>query len=706
MKWTISKSTRRNPRKIIAQTLIFTASALILFYFFPGREKFRYLFQEGKPWKYELLTASFDFPIYKSAEELDQEQQELQHFAYYTADESLLSQQLELLATQYRRSSNTQFPKSLYNTLSQELTTVYEQGILPIEQYETAMADDMSAIKVLYGNTSHHYPDSLLLTTRTAYSQIAQALTSENEKELFRKLNINTYLKPNVAYDSIQTARVKNELIQRIPLSIGMVQVGERIVDRGEIVSHRTYLILKSLERVSQKRGGEEFADTQATTLGGRIVVILSLLLLLFLFLHLFRPAIYDDIRTLLFITMLVVSVTVTAFLVSGIGGLTIYLVPFSILPIILVTFLDSRIALYAHLVVVLLSAFVAPFTLEFIFLQIAVGMVAIDSLQELVNRSQLVRCAILCFLTYAVTYVGYVLLVEGGWGHINGMMFLYFGISCLLLLFAYLLIYLLEKGFGFTSNVTLVELSDINSPILRELSEVCPGTFQHSLQVSNLASGAAHVIGASPQLVRTGALYHDIGKIPNAAFFTENQSGVNPHDNLTYEESAGIIIMHVQNGMKLAEKHMLPQAIRDFITTHHGMSKTKYFYNSFRNEFPDKEVNEEIFTYPGPLPMTKETALVMMADSVEAASRSLKEYTEESITKLVEGIINAQIADGQLRAAPISFKDVEVVKKLFIEKLKTIYHTRISYPEELYHMVIKTKEQEEAAQKFFSKEE
>ena len=362
---------------------------------------------------------------------------------------------------------------------------------------------------------------------------------------------------------------------------------------------------------------------------------------------------------------------------------LGIYLVPFAILPIIVCTFLDSRVALYSGLIAILLSAFAAPFPLEFIFLQVMVAMAAIYSLRDLVKRSQLVRCSIIVFCTYCICYVGYTLVVEGDWSKVNMLMFLYFAINSVLLLFAYLLIYLLEKMFGFISNVTLVELSDINSPILRQLSENCPGTFQHSLQVSNLAAEAANKIGANAQLVRTGALYHDIGKLANPAFFTENQSGgINPHDKLTYEQSAQIIISHVKDGVKIADRIQLPPRVKDFIVTHHGKSKTKYFYNSFKNKYPDKEIKEELFTYPGPNPHTKETAILMMADSVEAASRSLKEYTEASISQLVENIINGQIMDNLLKDTPLSFRDIETIKQVFIEKLKTIYHTRISYPE------------------------
>ena len=351
------------------------------------------------------------------------------------------------------------------------------------------------------------------------------------------------------------------------------------------------------------------------------------------------------------------------------------------LLTITIVVFLKKSIALISSLISILLCAFAVPYPLEFIFLQMAVTVTAINNMKELVRRSQLLRCVILIFLTYCFTYTGYTLIFED-WTKLDPQLFFYLGINCGLLFFTYLLIYLLEKVFGFVSTVTLVELSDINLPIFRQLSETCPGTFQHSMQVSNLATEAADCIGAQAQLVRTGALYHDIGKMANPAFFTENQNGVNPHNSLPYEESAQIVINHVKDGVKIAEKLNLPQTITDFIKTHHGRSKAKYFYNSYVNEHPDEEVNEELFTYPGPNPFTKEQAILMMADAVEAASRSLKEYNEENISKLVNAIIDSQISDGLLNNSPISFRDICDIKKAFIEKLKTMYHTRISYPE------------------------
>ena len=345
-------------------------------------------------------------------------------------------------------------------------------------------------------------------------------------------------------------------------------------------------------------------------------------------------------------------------------------------------TFFDSRTALFAHLIIVLICSLMVPFPHEFLLLQVIAGMVVTFSLRDLYERSQLIRCAFFIFMSYALCYISLSIYQEADFKKINWMMMLYFGINFILLMFTYILVYMLEKTFGYVSSITLVELSNINTPILKKLSEISPGTFQHSLQMSILASEAAAAIGANAQLVRTGAMYHDIGKMANPAFFTENQSSINPHSQLSFDQSAKIIINHVNDGVKIAEKAMLPKAIIDFIRTHHGRGKAKYFYNSFKNQYPDREIDEEAFTYPGPNPFSKETAVLMMADSVEAASRSLKEHTEENIRALVDKIIDGQIADGLMRNAPLTFKDVETVKNVFVEKLKIMYHTRISYPD------------------------
>ena len=669
-------------RQTIFQSLFFIAAVLLTLYFFPREGKFRYHFQEGKPWRYGLLTASFDFPIYKSSIQIKTEQDSvLKDFQpFYTFNPNIATKQSESLQIAYKTSLKSKLPTYLYNLLQKEIQEVYQQEIVSSNDYERLQKEKITAIRVLENNVSKTYLMSSLLSPRMAYEKIIENLPDEGSRSLVHDCNLNNYLVENLSFDAGTTQKAKDELLQRISISSGVVQAGERIIDRGEIVSPHTYQILKSLETVTLKKTIN--LDRREITILGEAIVIICLYVFFYLFLALFRHKIFNDARRLGFLLIMIVGVTLTAYFTSQLKVLGIYIVPFAILPIIIVTFIDSRTALYAHLITVLLCAFVAPFAMEFIFLQIIIGMTAIDTLSDLVKRSQLVRCAILVFIAYSISYLGYTLLSEGDWTKINWNMFAYFGGSCILLLFAYLLIYLLEKTFGFVSNVTLVELSDINSPILRQLSEICPGTFQHSMQVSNLAAEAAIKIGANAQLVRTGALYHDIGKLGNPAFFTENQSGVNPHQAISYEQSAQIIIQHIKDGLKMADKLMLPQAIKDFISTHHGKSKTKYFYNSFKNEFPDFKINEESFTYPGPNPFTKETAILMMADSVEAASRSLKEYTEESIAKLVNNIIDGQIADGLMKDAPISFRDVETIKSVFIEKLKTMYHTRISYPE------------------------
>jgi putative nucleotidyltransferase with HDIG domain len=359
-----------------------------------------------------------------------------------------------------------------------------------------------------------------------------------------------------------------------------------------------------------------------------------------------------------------------------------VYVVPLAMIPIIIGIFLDSRTAFMAHTTIILICSIFLRYPHQFIILQMAAGMTAIYSLRELSQRSQLLRTALIVVISYAILYFAFELIQEDDLTKLNTRMYIYFVINGILLLFVYPLLFILEKTFGFTSNVTLVELSNINNKLLRQMSEVVPGTFQHSLQMANLAAEAANKIGANSQLVRTGALYHDIGKMVNPAFFTENQTNVNPHKNLSYEQSAQVIINHITDGIKLAEKHQLPKVIKDFIRTHHGKGVAKYFYISYKNEHPDEEIDIEKFSYPGPNPFTKEQAILMMADAVEAASRSLSEYTEESIGTLIEKIIDGQVSEGYFKECPITFKDIATVKALFKEKLKTVYHTRITYPE------------------------
>jgi len=360
-----------------------------------------------------------------------------------------------------------------------------------------------------------------------------------------------------------------------------------------------------------------------------------------------------------------------------------VYIIPYAIIPIVVRTFFDSRTAQTTHLVTILICSLLIPLSFEFVLMQLIVCWVALYVLKDLSKRSELMKCALFIFAAYILVYLGLMLFQEGNLLKISERMLLYFGINFLFVLFTYPFIYILEKVFGYISNVTLVELSDINTTVLRQLSESCPGTFQHSLQVSMLGVAAATKVDANPQLIRTGALYHDLGKMKNPNFFIENKiEGYDPHENLSFEESARIITDHVPEGVKIAEKHDIPQAIVKFIKTHHGKGKAKFFYNSFRNQFPDAEIDEEVFSYSCDNPDTKETAILMMADSVEAASRSLTEYSEDSIRNLVNKIIDIQISDGLLSESPLTFKNITDIKNVFVERLLSVYHSRIAYPE------------------------
>ncbi len=675
--------------KRMLQFLFFIAAVALITYFFPREKKFNYSFQEGRPWKYDLLTAPFNFPIYKDdavfKHELDSIERNFR--PAFVQNDEVARQAIQGFKTELSEYTKKHFTSNISSSIDSDvwvkrLEQAYSEnaGIIDAQELKGLKKDFTQYIRIIQPNNTY-LPRAVeaLRSPEEVYLSILSNATANADLKMLEECRLKEFIQPNIIFDSITTAKLKkNEM--KWPQAIGAIQAGERIVDRGEIVTPQIYRILKSLEKVTIEKGSEN--THKGYMLTGQIIVISCLLLFFYLFLAFFRPRTFNSMRTLGFIMMLIVAISIIAFMVSQSREFGIYLVPFTIIPIILVTFFDARTALFTHLIIVFICAFTAPFPLEFIFLQIIAGMTAIDSLSDLSRRSQLMRSALLVSFTYCFTYFGYTLLTEGALTKLNYTLFIYFGINGILLLFAYLLIYIFEKLFKFTSTVTLVELSDINNPILRQLSEECPGTFQHSMQVSNLAAEAANKIGAKAQLVRTGALYHDIGKLKNPAFFTENQSGFNPHSTLSFEQSAQIIISHVNDGLKAAEKLQLPQVIKDFIATHHGKGKAKYFYNSYRNQFPDQPVDEEKFTYPGPNPFTKETGILMMADAVEAASRSLKEYTNESISGLVNRIIDGQIADGLLRDTPLSFRDVETIKATFIEKLKTIYHTRISYPE------------------------
>ena len=684
----MKKKKRFSRRDLLYKSLLFIVTVTLIVYFLPRDGKFNYQFDINKPWKYGQLIATFDFPICKDDAVVNREQDSLlaSFQPYYLLDKQIEKDAISKLKENYHTHLKGILPSVDYlRYIERTLKEIYGAGIVSTENIQKLHKDSTSAIMIIDDKLANSKPTDNIYTVKKAYEYLLSADTTHFNREILRQCSLNEYITPNLTFDQQRTQTAKEEMLNNYSWANGLVVSGQKIIDRGEIISPETYNILESLRKESIKRS--ESIDQSRLILAGQILFVGMLMLCFMLYLDLFRKDYYERKGSLsLLFTLIVFYSVVTAFMVTH-NIFNVYMIPYAMLPIIIRVFLDSRTAFLTHVITILICSISLRFPHEFILTQLAAGLVAIFSLRELSQRSQLFRTALLVILTYAAIYFAFELMTENGlandFSKLNVRMYTYFIINGILLLFTYPLLFLLEKTFGFTSNVTLVELSNINSDLLRQMSETVPGTFQHSMQVANLAAEAAIRIGAKSQLVRTGALYHDIGKMENPAFFTENQSGgVNPHKNLNYEQSAQVVISHVTDGLKLADKHNLPKVIKDFISTHHGRGKTKFFYISWKNEHPDEEPNEELFTYPGPNPFTKEQAILMMADAVEAASRSLPEYTEESISNLVDKIIDSQVTEGYFKECPITFKDIATIKTVFKEKLKIAYHTRISYPE------------------------
>ena len=671
-------------RDLLFKALIFVATVTVIVYFLPRDSKFNYQFDIDKPWKYGQLIATFDFPIYKDDALVKREQDSLlaSFQPYFQLNKEVEKEALTRLKDNYQSDLRSILPSTDYvRYIERKLKEIYGAGIISTEDDQKLHKNSTEAIKKIADKEAKSQPISDIFTVKEAYEQLLSGDTVHFDRDVLRQCALNEYISPNLTYDEARTQAAKEDILNNYSWSNGAVVSGQKIIDRGEIVSAETYRILESLRKESIKRS--DSLGKERLMLGGQILFVSIFILCFMLYLDLFRKDYYERKGSLSLLFILIVFYSVVTALMMKHSLFNVYILPYAMLPIIIRVFLDSRTAFLTLVITILICSITLRFPHEFILTQLAAGLVAIFSLRELSQRSQLFKTAILVILTYAAVYFAFELITENDLSKLNVRMYTYFVINGILLLFTYPLLFLLEKTFGFTSNVTLVELSNINNDLLRRMSETVPGTFQHSMQVANLAAEAAIRIGAKSQLVRTGALYHDIGKMENPAFFTENQSGgVNPHKNLNYEQSAQVVIDHVTDGLKLAEKHNLPKVIKDFITTHHGRGKTKFFYISWKNEHPGEEPNEEEFTYPGPNPFSKETAILMMADAVEAASRSLPEYTEESISNLVDKIIDSQMEDGYFKECPITFKDIATVKAVFKEKLKIMYHTRISYPE------------------------
>jgi len=663
--------------EVISKIALVIAVIAIILQFFPSQNKFSYQFEIGKPWSYELITAAFDFPIYKNDHEIEKEKNLLlKNFGnYFNTDTTIVQKQInKFVADQVKLSGKE--PEYL-KYISLKFKEIYSKGIITAENMQRISEAGYESITCILPNRYTETRSILgIRTPRTAYEDIIKEAPDK-----IKEYNLNNYLVENLIYDSIATVNSRKEILKGLSLTTGMVQTGERIIDRGEIVNPESFKILRSLKIEFDKRKASIQQSALVTI--GQLIIISTLILLFFLYLYLFRPRIFENFGHLIFISLLMLMIVGLASFSAHQQSVHYLMIPFALLPIIIRVFFDSRTALFAHIITMLIISLMVDNPFQFILLQIAIGMVAVSSLKDMTQRSQLAQTALYIFLSYTFLFLAFEFIIEREIERIHYQPIIHFAVSSGFLLFAYVLIYIFEKMFGLISSLTLVELTNVNSDLMITFAEKAPGTFQHTLQVSNLATEAAKKIGANSLLVRTGALYHDIGKMKNPSFFIENQFGAhNPMKDLPFEEASRLIINHVTDGVELAKKSHLPEQIINFITTHHGLSKTKYFYNSFINANPGIKPDDALFTYPGPLPNSKETAILMMADAVEARVRSLGTYTDESISDAVEQMIDSQIADGQFKDAPISFRDVETVKQVFKEKVKNMYHSRIVYPE------------------------
>lgn len=675
----IAKSKLKGAFTLIGTVIVVV---LLLVYFLPRETKFGYEYEQGRPWRYNSLIATFDFPVYKTPDEVKAERDSAlsQFQPFYTEDVQIAQRQIAAFETAWRAGRFGDVPAHCLNHVDKMLRGVYEAGMVPSADLSQMAKERTPGVRVVEGTEAVTRPITELYSTRSAYEYIVYADTINFPRELLARCNINEYLSPNLSIDSAKTSAVREDLLAAVSPASGMVQSGQRIIDRGEIISAEQYKILQSFERETVRRNDPSKGMWQVVT--GQVIFVLCVIVAFVFYLRLFRREYLRSPHSILLLSSLIAIFPLITYAMVDQKFLNVYMVPYAMVPIFVRIFMDSRTAFMTMVCSVILSSLALHSNYEFVIVQFMSGMTAIYALRDLTERSQLLRVALAVFVTSSAIMLGYDLSQGIEFSHLDRSMYVYNAVNGVLLLFAYPLLYMIEKLFGFTSSVTLVELSNTNNSVLRRMSKVAQGTFVHSLQVANLAAEVADKIGAKPQLVRTGALYHDIGKMLNSAFFTENQTGVNPHDELTEERSAQIIISHVTEGLKLADKYHLPKVIRDFISTHHGRSQVKYFYIQWKNKHQGEEPDAKLFTYPGPNPFTREQAILMMCDAVEASSRSLKEFTEESIKELVNRIIDSQVQAGYFRECPITFRDIADAKRVLAESLKTIYHTRIAYPE------------------------
>lgn len=668
-------------RNFLSRTLLVLITVLLIVWALPRNESKQFRYDIGKPWMYGSFIAKFDFPIYKTDETIKEQEDSLleTYQPYYNYDPAVEKKQVSKFLADYQNGIPG-LPHNYVRLIADRLHRLYQAGIMDTPEYNEAYRDSTSQVRLVSGNSAQSISLGCVYSTLSAYEQLFIDEQIAMQRPILQRCNLNNYIEPNLIYDKGKSETERNDLLSSIPPASGMVMSGQKVIDRGDIVDEYTYRVLSSFEREIKRRSATQ---TQITnTIIGQVIFVTLMVFLFTMYLGLFRRDYFNKPRSIAMLYTLITLFPVVVSLMMRHNFLSVYMLPFAMVPIFVRVFMDSRTAFVCHVTMILICTTAVRYQYEFIIIQLVAGLIAIYSLRELTRRAQVFKTAILVGIGSTFVYLALQLMQDNDFSSMDHDMYYHFVVNAVLLLIAYPMMYIIEKMFGFVSSVTLFELSNTNRGLLRDLSEIAPGTFQHSITVGNLAAEIANKIGANALLVRTGALYHDIGKMKNPVFFTENQAGVNPHDTLTYQESARIIISHVTEGVKLAERENLPTIIRDFIVTHHGTGITKFFYIKYKNEHPEEEVDPALFTYPGPNPFTREQAILMIADGVEAASRSLPEYTEESISTLVNRMIDQDVTDGYFKECPITFRDLAIAKLVLIERLKAIYHTRISYPE------------------------
>ena len=669
--------------------MVFVAGIGVIFFVFPGESRFKYEFQKGSPWRHETLIAPFNFAILKTEAEIKTENDSLlnTYIPYYTLDTLVGNTKVKEFTKALSKLKETvPTNKSIdhFQHFSKTLQNIYQSGILSQSINSYKDLEGKSEIMQIKGNKAIKIPVLKLRSIKAAYLDLNDSIRKLSGKyypEIVQKLNLSDFVAENLYFDEKLNQNEKKQLLDKLSTTKGMVQAGERIIFQGDLVGSEKFLILESLKKAYETKRGDNIE--YFLVIAGRLIIISSLIVLMFLYLLFYRRELFDHKRKLTFIILMIVLMVFLAGFATKVKLLNIYMVPMAILPILVRIFFDSRTAIFSLIVTTLLIGYFAPNSYEYIILQMIAGIIAVFSLNKLHKRSHLVLSAVAVFLAYSIVYISMSMVQEGSLETINWQTIEWFGISSLIIFITYPLIDIFERIFGFVSDVTLIELSNTNQPLLRKLAEEAPGTFQHSMQVANLAEAVIYRIGGNPFLVYAGALYHDIGKTQKSEYFIENQAiGMNPHDNLDHIKSAEIIIDHVTYGIQLARKYKLPEVLISFIATHHGTSQANYFYRMYQNENPGKEIDNKLFTYPGPLPQNKETAIVMLIDGIEAASRSLKDKSFDAIRVLIETMVEQKIRSNQLINSDLTFKDISILKSTLLEKLVNIYHARIEYPQ------------------------